>query len=112
MADVEFIASAAAIQDLLLFWQLLCPLLSTPVLPPTVLYNDNTAALASFFKDKYRPHTCHIGVKYYQVRELVEDRTEVDMRYCATRDMVADRLTKGLDRIKQATFVQMCGLVY
>ena len=111
-ADAEFIASAAAIQELLWFLQLLCRLLRTPVLPPTVLYNDNAAALASFFDDKYRPHSRHIGVKYYRVRELVEDRTEVDMRYCATGDMVADGLTKGLDRIKQATFVRMCGLVY
>ena len=109
-ADAEFIASAAAIQELLWFRQLLCRLLRTPVLPPTVLYDDNAAALASFFDDEYRPHSRHIGVKYYRVRELVEDRSEVDMRYCATGEMVADGLTKGLDRLKQAAFVRMCGL--
>ena len=42
----------------------------------------------------------------------MEDRSEVDMQYCATGDMVADGLTKALDRIKQAAFVRMCGLVY
>ena len=62
-ADAEFIASAAAIQELLWFRQLLCRLLRKSVLPPTVLYNDNVAALASFFDDKYRPHSRHIGVK-------------------------------------------------
>ena len=36
-ADAEFIASAAAIQELLWFRQLLCRLLRTLVLPPTVL---------------------------------------------------------------------------
>jgi len=110
-ADAEFIASAAAIQELLWFRQLLCCLLRTLVLPPTVLYNDNAAALASFFDDEYRPHSRHIGMMYYRVRELVEDRSEVDMRYCATGDMVADGLTKGLDRLKQAAFVRICGLV-
>ena len=110
-ADAEFIASAAAIQELLWFRQLLCRLLRITILPPTTLYNDNAAALASFFDDQYRPHSRHIGVKYYRVRELVEDRSEVDMRYCATGDMVADGLTKGLDRLKQAAFIRMCGLV-
>ena len=77
-----------------------------------MLFNDNAAALALFFDDEYRPYSRYIGVKYYRVRELVEDRREVDMHYCATGDMVADGLTKGLDRLKQVAFVQMCGLVY
>ena len=81
------------------------------ILPPTTLYNDNAAALASFFDDQYRPHSRHIGVKYYRVRELVEDCSEVDMWYCATGDVVAVGLTKGLDRLKQVAFICMCGLV-
>ena len=87
-------------------------MLRTETLPATVLYNDNAASLASFFDDEYQPHSRHIGVKYYRARELVKDRSEVDMQYCATGDMVADGLTKGLDRIKQAAVVRMCGLVY
>ena len=66
-ADVEFIASAAAIQEQLWFWQLLCRMLRTETLPATVLYNDNAAALASIFDDEYQPHSRHIGVKYYRV---------------------------------------------
>ena len=110
-SDAEFLASAAAIQQLLWFRQLLCRLLMTDILPPTILYNDNVAALALFFDDKYCPHSCHIGVKYYRVRELVEDRCEVDMRYCATGVMVADGLTKCLDCLKQQAIVSMCRLV-
>ena len=41
----------------------------------------------------------------------MEDRSEVDMQYCPTEDMVADGLTKALDRFKQQAFVHMCGLV-
>ena len=51
MADAEFIESAAAIQELLWFRQLLCRFLRRSVCPPTMLYNDNVAALASFFDD-------------------------------------------------------------
>ena len=46
-------------------------------------------------------------MKYYRVPKLVEDCSEVDMRYCATGDMVANGLTKGLDLIKQVAFVRM-----
>lgn len=56
-ADAEFIASAAAIQELLWFWQLLCRMLRMETLPATVLYNYNAAALASFFDDEYQPHS-------------------------------------------------------
>ena len=51
--DAEFIASAAAVQEMLWFRELLSRLLMTDVLPPTVLYNDNAASLASFFDDEY-----------------------------------------------------------
>lgn len=79
-------------------------------LKPTVLYNDNQAALSTFSDGDYRPHSRHIGVKYFRAREIVADRTEVDMRYCTTEEMVADGLTKGLGAVKQVQFVRMCGL--
>ena len=109
-ADAEFIASAAAIGELLWFRELLAGVLLLRCLPPTILYNDNAAALSTFSDGDFRPHSRHIGVKYYRAREVVADRTEVDMRYCGTGDMVADGLTKGLAVGKHLGFVKMCGL--
>ena len=76
-----------------------------------VLYTDNAAALALVFDDEYQPHSRHIVMKYYRVRELVGDCSAVDLQYCPTRDMVVVRLTKGLEGVKQDEFIQMCGLV-
>jgi hypothetical protein len=112
-ADVEFIASAVAIQELLWFRELLASLLlngNSSKLQPTVLYN-NSAALPTFLNGKYRPHKRHINIKYLQVRKLIADRKEIDMHYCGTEEMAADRLTKGLAPAKQEEFVTMCGLV-
>jgi hypothetical protein len=115
-ADAEFIASAAAIQELLWFRELLRSILfnnnSREIkIPPTVLYNDNSAALSTFFDGQYRPHSRHVGVKYICVRELVEDRTDIDIRYCGTEEMIADGLTKSLTHVKHKAFIKMCGLV-
>jgi hypothetical protein len=115
-ADAEYIASAAAIQEFLWFWKLIRSILfdnnlGENKLPPTVLYNDNLAALSTFFDGQYLPHSRHVGVKYFRVRELVEDRTEIDMRYCGTEEKIADGLTKGLTQVKHKAFVKMCGLV-
>ena len=113
MADAEFIASAAAIGALIWFRELLAGILrmeDAEDLPPTILYNDNAAALSTFADGSFRPHSRHIGVEYYRAREVVMDRTEVDMRYCGTADMLADGLTKGLSIGKHSGFIRMCGL--
>ena len=109
-ADAEFIASAAAIGELLWFRELLAGVLLLSRLPPMILYKDNAAALSTFSDRDFRTHSRHIGVKYYWAREVVADRTEVDMSYCGTGDMVADVLTKGLTVGKHLGFVRMCGL--
>ena len=111
-ADAEFIASATAIGALIWFRELLADILriESADLPPTVLYNDNAAALSTFADGDFRPHSRHIGVKYYRAREVVMDRTEIDMRYCGTAEMQADGLTKGLAIGKHVGFVRMCTL--
>ena len=39
----------------------------------------------------------HIDIKYHFVRELVENKT-IKLKYCPTKEMIADFLTKGLNR--------------
>ena len=38
----------------------------------------------------------HIDIKYNFVRELVENET-IKLKYCPTKEMIADILTKGLN---------------
>ena len=111
-ADAEFIASATAIGALIWFRELLADVLriESVDLPSTVFYNDNAVALSTFADGDSWPHSRHIGVKYYRAREVVMDRTEIDMRYCGTVEMQADGLTKGLAIGKHVGFVRMCTL--
>lgn len=46
---------------------------SSSSLPATVLYNDNAAALSTFADGSFRPHSRHVGVKYFRARKVVAD---------------------------------------
>jgi hypothetical protein len=62
---------------------------------PTVIYEDNQGAIASASNPTAHQRMKHVDVKYHFIREQVENG-EVVVKYCATRDMVADFLTKPL----------------
>ena len=108
-ADTEFIASASAIQELVWFRNLIREI-GRSELPVSTLYNDNQASLSTFKDTTYKPHSKHIGVRIYQIREFIEDGKEVTMSYCGTNNMIADGLTKPLVLSKHEQFVRMCGL--
>jgi len=108
-ADAEYIACAMAIQKLIWFRHLVSEI-TTSTLALSTLYNDNQVSLSTFTNTTYKPHTKHVGVGVYQVREIIEDGKEVVMNYCNTDRMVADGLTKPLVGAKHVIFVRMCGL--
>ena len=62
---------------------------------PTVLYEDNRAAIAISKNSQSHTKMKHIDIRYHYIREKVLDKT-IDKQYCPTNDMVADILTKGL----------------
>ncbi len=64
---------------------------------PTVIHEDNQAAIAMTKNVMSNANTRHIKLDHHYIRELVKDG-EIALRYCATSDMVADILTKALDR--------------
>ena len=108
-ADVEFIVSISAIQELIWFRNLIKEIIRSK-LPVSTLYNDHQALLSTFKDTAYKPHSKHIGVRMHQIREFIEDGREVTMDYCRIDDMVADGLTKPLVLSKHILFVRMCGL--
>ena len=46
-----------------------------------------------FADGNFGPHSPDIGVQYYWAREVVTDKTEGNLRYCGTEEMLADGLT-------------------
>ena len=62
-----------------------------------VVYEDNQSAMCMTKKTQFHGRAKHIGIKCHFVREQVEEGT-VKLKYCPTENMVADILTKGLNK--------------
>lgn len=66
---------------------------------PTVLFSDNQGAIHLTSKSIFHSRTKHIEVKYHWIREVVEKK-ELALEYCPSELMVADLLTKPLEKGK------------
>ena len=64
---------------------------------PTVLYVDNTSAIALVRNARSCVRTRHIERRFLKIRELVEDG-HIELKYVNTPDNHADVLTKALPR--------------
>ena len=66
---------------------------------PTVINEDNQAAIIMSKNPQCHGRAKHISIKYHFVREQVNNDV-IKLKYCPTEDMFADILTKGLDKTK------------
>ena len=64
---------------------------------PTAIHEDNQGAICLSQNPKDHSRTKHIDIKFHYIREKVTER-QLRVEYCATGDMVADTLTKGLPK--------------
>src|SRR5690348_13806518 len=62
---------------------------------PTVIWEDNQGAMALAVDPVQHARTKHIDVRYHFTREQVQNKS-VTLKYCPTKQMVADALTKAL----------------
>ena len=72
--------------------------LQAPQELPTIIYQDNTAAIASSKTALSRSRLRHVNVRVYNVRELVRNQI-IRAVQCSTTDQHADMCTKALPRI-------------
>ena len=70
---------------------------------PTVIQEDNQAAIFASANPMYHGRLKHVVVSYHYIRELIH-RKEVVLEYCSSKFMLADMLTKPIPRKK---FIQM-----
>jgi hypothetical protein len=61
------------------------------------ILEDNQGAIALANDPAYHACTKHIDIRYHFVRECVENG-DIALKYCSTKDMVADALTKALPK--------------
>ena len=74
--------------------------------PLVSVFNDNQACIASLKNGQFKPSIRHVAVKYFWLRELIRDG-DVEISYVRTDEMVADGLTKALERGKHQRFISM-----
>ena len=107
-AEAEYVALSGAAQETTWMRQLLIDL-HHPQPEPTVVYEDNQAAIAISQNSQSHTKMKHIDIRYHYVREKVLDNT-IEIRYCPTNDMLADVLTKGLTYDKFKRFRELSGV--
>jgi len=77
--------------------------------PYMQLFNDNQVCIASLTNGRFRASTRHVGVLYFWLKEIIE-MGEAQIEYNRTDEMVADGLTKALEKTKHELFITMLGM--
>jgi hypothetical protein len=77
---------------------------------PTVIHEDNQAALALARDPQFHARSKHFDVQNHFIREKIENAT-IDPVYCTTEDQLADIFTKPLARPKHDKFTRALGLL-
>lgn len=65
---------------------------------PTIIWNDNQACIAMTDHDVNHSRAKHIDLRFFFVRELVENKTII-IKYVPSKENLADCLTKPLGRV-------------
>ncbi|MCP4491938.1 MAG: DDE-type integrase/transposase/recombinase [Gammaproteobacteria bacterium] len=95
-AVAEYIALAAATQEAVWLRRLMKNLQQQQN-EPTLILEDNTSAISMANNPVFHGRTKHIDIKNHFVREKVKEKV-VRLKYCPTKEMVADLMTKALSK--------------
>ena len=97
--ESEYIALTRAAQEVLWVGGVLAELGYDPETVPVVVKGDNQGALGLAKNPEFHPRTKHIAVRYHWIRDLVKAGL-VQVEYVQSAMMLADMMTKPLDRVK------------
>ena len=95
-AEAEYIALSSATQEVVWLRQLLTDI-GVDCTKPVTVWEDNQAAIGLTRNPIGHKRTKHIDIKYHFVRECVMIGS-LFVKYCNTKEMLADILTKPLPR--------------
>ena len=60
-----------------------------------ILLEDNQSTISMTKNPQFHGRSKHISIKYHFIRDQVS-KGIVELKYCPTKEMVADMMTKGL----------------
>ena len=95
--EAESVALALATQKAIWLRSLLSDL-GQELTSPTNIFEDNQGAIQLAKNPKFHNRTKHVDVTYHFIRERVNSN-EISVTYCATNEMKADIMTKGLSKV-------------
>lgn len=98
--ESKYIASTHALKHLIWLRRLFSEI-GAPQPTPSILFMDNQLAMSLALDDKFHVCTKHIDIRYHFIHDVVNSGI-LSLRYCATEDMAADIMTKGLARLPHA----------
>ena len=78
-------------------------------LKPVKIYCDNKFAIAIAKNPVFHNRTKHIAIKYHYLRE-VEANGDIKLKYCSTKNQLADIFTKALPRDRFQLIRSMLGV--
>ena len=100
--EVQYIAIAAAAQEIMYLSQLLSEI-GLQLKFHSVIYEDNQGTIALANNPVNRQRSKHIDIKYHFIRTEV-NRGTMMLKYCPTEDMIADVMTKPANKAKLDKF--------
>jgi hypothetical protein len=103
--ESEYMALCDASRESIWFRRLLVDL-GEDIDEPTVIYGDNQSSIAIAENPAMHKRSKHIDIRYHFTRQQVEFKNIV-VRYTPNDIMVADDMTKSLDKIKKEQMVHM-----
>ena len=95
-AEAEYMAASNATKEAIWLRTLLRDM-GFPPTQATTIHADNQACIALARNPVVHSRAKHIDIRHHFICERVANK-EVDLRYCSTKDMLADIFTKQLPR--------------
>jgi hypothetical protein len=72
---------------------------------PTMIYQDNQGTIALAKNPIFHSRSKHIDIKFHFTRDKIQDGV-IQVEYKSTQEMVADALTKSVNKVKLQEFIK------
>src|SRR6202012_5889359 len=95
--EAEYMATTQAVKEAI-WWRSFLTGFEHDMSHPTVIYSDSQGSIALAHNPEHHARTKHIDVQYHFIRQHVAEKT-IALTFAGTEDMIADILTKALDRV-------------
>ena len=76
---------------------------------PVTIFKENLSTIATIKNPQHHCKAKHIDIKFHYIREMVTTN-KIELKYCKSDKMIADILTKGINKIQFAKLRSMIGL--